>query len=95
MLNAFSWRFALNSREFQLAFSAERIERELTESLQHHNQCLTQTVEDKTRKLRTTIDRLDVLTKTDTLTNLANRTGSPITSTARYGIGNSCPAMWA
>lgn len=75
VLNAFSWRFALNSREFQLAFCAKRVERELTESLQHHNQRLTQTVEDKTRELRTTIDRLDVLTKTDVLTNLANRAG--------------------
>jgi len=73
VLNVWSWAFALNSREFQKSFRAKRFERELAESLRDRNFELETRVHERTSELTRANEQLRMLSETDPLTGLLNR----------------------
>jgi diguanylate cyclase (GGDEF)-like protein len=74
-LNVVSWRFALNSREFQQSFTAKRLERQLKAALVDRNEELQKEVKQRTADLTESARRFRELASHDTLTGMLNRAG--------------------
>mgnify|MGYP001247296687 CR=1 FL=1 len=74
-LNVVSWRFALNSREFQQSFAAKRLERQLKSVLVERNEELEREIRQRTIELTDSARRFRELATHDMLTGMLNRAG--------------------
>lgn len=86
VLNAFSWGFCWDLRPFRKAFTANRLERELAESLRARAAQLETQVAERTAQLEEARARADAASaaKTEFLRNVSHEIRTPLTSILGY-----------